>query len=442
MEMEFRRGYGDGTNVAHLIGYLGEIDDRELKESSWTERKLGDLIGKMGLERVMDTYLRGEDGGTVIEVDSAGRLQRVIKELPYRKGNSLFLTVDQDVQKAAVEGLAQSPTGRGAAVMMDVNTGAIRAWVSAPAFNPGAIHDDIQDRNLPLFDRVCKGAYPPGSLFKIITAAAGFERNKINLSAWVPCNGFLMLKEKQGTERKYRCWKDHGVVDYTRAVAESCDVYFYKLGESLGSQSIFEMARMFGLGETVQSTFPGENAGHMPNPLWKRRRGLGGWSTGDTYNMSIGQGYVTSTPLQMAAMLVGFATEGKIYKPYLVQKIVDNAGKPMQETQPIVWKNISLKPGTWAMIQKGMRAVVTRGTGRASYIPYLDIRGKTGTAQNPHGVDHAWFGAIAGYPNQPPSVAVCVFVENGGNGSVVAAPIAKMMLEKALPPLTKPEQAT
>lgn len=160
MEMEFRRGYGEGTIASHLIGYLGEINERELRDETWSERKLGDIVGKMGLERVMDKQLRGEDGGTVIEVDSSGRLQRVIKELPYHKGNSLYLTIDKEVQKAAIDGLAASPTRRGAAVMLDVETGAVLAWVSYPAFTPGSIHEDILDPNLPLFDRVDKGAYP------------------------------------------------------------------------------------------------------------------------------------------------------------------------------------------------------------------------------------------------------------------------------------------
>src|ERR1044071_8299676 len=230
----------------------------------------------MDLERTMDHQLRGQDGGTVIEVDSAGRLQRIIRELPYPKGNSLYLTLDGDVQTAAAEGLAQSPTKRGAAVAIDVRTGALLAWVSCPSFNPGKfLSEDMVDKNLPLFDRVYKGAYAPGSLFKIITAVAGFEKNVIRTSARVTCPGYVILKDKENQEKKYKCWKTHGVVDYWRAVAESCDVYFYELGQDIGSQGMYEAARQFGLGEPVQNILPGENAGTISNAFWKKRKGLG-----------------------------------------------------------------------------------------------------------------------------------------------------------------------
>ncbi len=440
MEMEFRRGYTEGVTSSHLIGYLGEIGERELQHNDWDDRKMGDLIGKMGLERTMDDTLRGQDGGTVIEVDSTGRLKRVIRELPYSKGNSLYLTIDRKVQKAAEVGLAASPTGRGAAIVLDVHTGAVLAWVSAPSFNPGKLlAEDMTDKNLPLFDRVYRGAYPPGSVFKIITAAAGFEKNLIRTSARVYCEGFITLKDKQGLERKYKCWKAHGVVDYWRAMAESCDVYFYQLGQNVGSQGLYDMARQFGFGESAQKILPGENVGTIPNAIWKRRKGLGGWSTGDTVNMSIGQGFVTASPLQCAILMATLATRGPMVRPYVVQKVLDSMGEVSSVTpQQPSWKNVILKESTWNALYESLRLVVRQGTGGASHVSYLEVRGKTGTAQNPHGEDHAWFAAFAGYPHEPPAVALCIFVENGGHGGAVAANIAKDVLEAALPPKNQP----
>jgi len=433
MQMEFRRSYPSDFAASHLIGYLGEIDEKEIRDEYWEDRRPGDLIGKMGLEKILDGDIRGEDGGVVIEVDSAGRLKRVIREMSYQTGNSVHLTVDDDVQKIATQALNDAPSRRGAAVVLDVQTGAIRAWVSSPKFNPESLKDELTDEELPLFDRVYKGAYPPGSLFKVITAMAGFEKGAIRTSETVDCIGFLTLKDRSNQEKKYRCWKRHGVVNYWSAMTQSCDSYFYLLGQKIGSQAIYDMGRLFSLGQGVQKIFTGENAGHLPNPVWKKQKGLGGWSTGDTFNMAIGQGFVTCTPLQMAIVAATIASKGKMYQPYVVDRISNIAGESVVKGTSSLLRTVELKESTWSMLHEAMRMVITSGTGKACDIPYLDIRGKTGTAQNPHGDDHAWFAAFAGYPNEPPALAICVFVENGGGGGGVAAPIARKILEVALP---------
>lgn len=437
--MEFRRGYPRGVFAEHLIGYLGEIGERELRDDPTGNRKSGDFVGKMGLEKIQDDVLRGQDGGMLIEVDSVGRLKRVIRELPFQKGASVHLTLNLDVQQVAEEELGKTSTGRGAAVAIDVNTGAILAWASAPAFDPQrSMAEGLKDPRSPFLDRVYKGAYPPGSTFKIITAIAGFEQEAIRTSAQVECRGFLTLVDKRGGERKYRCWKTHGMVDYWRAMAESCDVYFYQLGERLGSQAIYDTAYKFGFGQTVQDLLPAEVKGNIPNPLWKKRVGLGGWSTGDTYNMAIGQGFVTATPLQVAVLMMGLARHGSLQRPYVVQKIASEEGKSQSQADPRSWKTVTLKDSTWDIIQRSLRGVVLSGTGGASRIEHLDVYGKTGTAQNPHGDHHAWFAGYAGYKGQPSTVAVCVFIENGGHGGSVAAPIVRRMLETALPPIPPP----
>lgn len=428
--MEFRRGYPAGVLAPHLIGYLGEIGEHDLKGSI----KSGDLIGKMGLEKIQDEKLRGLDGGMMIEVDSIGRLKQVIKELPFQKGGDIHLTLDLDVQRVAEEELAKTESKRGAAVAIDVNTGAVLAWASAPSFDPmGSLVEDLKDSKFPFLDRVYKGAYPPGSTFKIITAIAAFEKNMIRTSERINCVGFVTLMDNSGAERKYKCWKNHGYVDYWRAMSESCDSYFYLLGKKIGSQSISECAQKFGFGRPVQDILTGENKGVLPSPAWKKKAGFGGWSTGDTYNMAIGQGFVTATPLQVATMMMGLATKGQVYRPHVVDRILDSAGNvKYQYTAPLI-RGVELKESTWEAINKSLENVVTRGTGGATRIMHLDVRGKTGTAQNPHGDDHAWFAGYAGYRGENPSVVVCVFVENGGHGGVVAGPIVKRMLEAALP---------
>ena len=428
--MEFRRGYPSGLVAPHLIGYLGEVSEREIKGTL----KSGDLIGKMGIERIQDTQLRGTDGGMMIEVDSVGRLKRIIKELPFQKGGDVRLTLDMDIQRTAEEGLATTMPHRGAAVAIDINTGGILAWASAPTFDPiGSLAADLKDPNSPFLDRVYKGAYPPGSTFKIITAITGFEKNMIRTSERVNCVGFVTLADTRGGERKYKCWKKHGSVDYWRAMAESCDTYFYLLGQKLGSQAISETAQKFGYGQSVQETLSGENKGTAPNPAWKKKMNLGGWSTGDTYNMAIGQGFVTATPLQVAVMIMAVATHGQIYRPHAVESVVDMNGQVKFKSTPSLWRTIVLKDSTWEAIDHSLERVVTSGTGGASRIDHLDVHGKTGTAQNPHGEDHAWFVGYAGYKGEKPSIAICVFIENGGHGGTVAAPIVRKMLEVALP---------
>lgn len=432
--MEFRRGYNADSIIGHLVGYLGEIDDRELRDEDWAQRKTGDLIGKMGLERVLDEKLRGRDGGMLIEVDSVGRLKRVIKELPSVKGTSIQLTIDDGLQSVAQQALNETATKRGAAVVMDVNTGHVLAWVSAPTFDPARLlAQDIVDPGLPFFDRVYRGAYAPGSVFKIVTAMAALDISAVRLSETIHCPGFVILPDKRGGERKYKCWKKHGNVNFMQAMSESCDTYYYLMGQKIGADEIYNMARQFGFGQSAQKLFSGEASGILLSPQLKRRRGWGGWSTGDTFNMAIGQGYITSTPLQLALLMCGVATKGQIWEPRFIEKTIETDRKAVTAPKKILLRLIQLKEHTWKTVTDSLRLVVTSGTGHGAYIPYLDVRGKTGTAQNPHGEDHAWFACYAGYLGEAPSIAVCVFVENGGGGGAVAVPIAKKILLQALP---------
>jgi len=435
--MEFRRGYPKGFLAGHLAGYLAEIDEKELGEDEWRTRKLGDLIGKMGLERELDEELRGKDGGVLIEVDSKGRLSRVIKEIPSQKGMPVQLTIDLKLQKLAEDELAKTSSGKGAVVMINVNTGEILVWASAPTYDPdSSMAEALVNPANPFLDRVYKGVYAPGSTFKVVTALTGLENNLINLGDRVLCKGYEILQDKRGGERKYRCWKVHGEVNFWRAVTESCDVYFYLLGAKVGPDALSQMAVDCGFGDTVLKLLPGERAGVVPSPAWKRKKGLGGWSTGDTYNMAIGQGYLSCTPLQMTSFMAGVSTKGQFWKPFVIKKILDANGAESYSGKPELRRTLALKDSTWTTMDKALKMVVERGTGYGAFVPYLDIGGKTGTAQNPHGVDHAWFTAYAGYKNENPAVAVCVMVENGGGGGSISAPIAARLIKLALPEKT------
>jgi len=436
--MEFRRGYPLGFLAGHLVGYLGEIDVKELRQEYWKPRKLGDLIGKSGLEKILDSSLRGRDGGMLIEVDSVGRLKKVMRNLPYHKGTSVHLNLDVEIQRKAQDLMNQTKTKRGAVVVIDVNTGAILSWVSSPTFDPSEnLGEALTDENKPFFDRVYKAKYPPGSIFKIITALAGFENSHIKIKEKIDCKGFVYLKGRTGKARKFRCWTKHGKVDYWKAMAQSCDSYFYLLGAKTGVNSITQLARKFGLGQRTQKFIPGEEKGLVPTPQWKRKQPDkgGGWSTGDTYNLSIGQGFLETTPLQMGLMMAAVANKGTLWRPQIIKRITDQNSVVNFQADPVIWKKIELDMPIWAAMHESLRRVVKMGTGRGAQIPYLDVRGKTGTAQN-QSHDHAWFIAYAGYPGEDPQVAICVFVENGGSGGTVAAPIARQILEVALPPIS------
>ncbi|MBI4397354.1 MAG: penicillin-binding protein 2 [Elusimicrobia bacterium] len=427
--VEPQRRSRHGAFGSHLLGYVDEINPAELERRQDQKYRIGQLIGKTGMERMYDGSLRGEDGGLQFEMNASGRHVQVIRRIPSQSGMHLFLTVDRSLQEAAETGLAASPSQRGAAVAMDPRTGAVLALASAPEFDPSVdVSRHLGDPRLPMFNRALQGSYPPGSVFKIMTAAAGLESVKWDVHKTYYCPGVFRLGAKE-----FGCWDTHHWRDFKGAVAMSCNVYFFNMGLRMGPDPIEQMARAFGLGEKTGIDLPSESLGLIPGRAWKQRARKDLWYDGDTVNFSIGQGAVSVTPIQVAVMLSAVANGGTVWEPFVMDHIVDREGQVLYQHQPKARKKVVLSSRTWTQLHRSLQAVVLEGSGRGLQRPDLVLGAKTGTAQNPHGKDHAWFVAYGGLPDQEPSLAVVVFVENGGRGSVAGGPITRAIVNAAFP---------
>jgi len=432
-EVEPQRVYPTSRFAAHLLGYVREANDEQLKQGRY---RRGEMVGQSGLERLLDEYLRGQDGGERIEVDAMGRPVRRVQQTEPHAGAQVITTVDRGIQEAAeraMDGLA------GAVVVMDPRSGDILAMVSTPAFEidrfTGTIDRDawvrvVQDPNFPLLNRTIQTQYAPGSVFKILVAAAGLQEGSITPLDRTYCNGEFHL----GTST-FKDWKEggHGTVDLHHAIAQSCNIFFYEAGLKIGGAAIVKYANTFGFGQPTAIDLPGEKSGLLPKPQVARgRQGGRTFPPGETVNMSIGQGTVLVTPMQIARFMAAVANGGVLWRPRLVQR-VERPDRVVWSDQGQVAGHVELSPVVWAFLRQSMWAVVNdNGTGVAARIPGLDIAGKTGTAQMvakskaEKGQDHAWFAAFA--PAKAPEVVVVVLVERGGKGGQVAAPIARKIL--------------
>jgi len=446
LEIEVKpvREYPEGSLAAHILGYIAEVSEKELDSPDFAAYNPGDYIGKSGIERSFESYLHGEDGGRQIEVDARGRLLRTLSEKFPVPGQSLQLTLDLELQKTAEKALGDKAA---AVVALDVNSGEILSFASTPQFDPALFTKRmppeqwqayLDDKRHPLENKALKGQYPPGSTFKVITALAGLSEGLIDENTAVNCSG----EYKLGTGT-FRCWnkKGHGRVNLRGALRESCDVYFYTLGEKLGVDRIADYAKRFGLGEPLGIGVEGEKAGFVPTAAWKEKKTGTKWYRGETLPVSIGQGYLLATPLQLAAMTAALATDGKIYRPHLVKRILDRDGKTAKEFAPELLKQVELKPEHFRLVREGLWAVVNepRGTGGAARLYEVKVAGKTGTSQvvkmkdgrkaSAHQFkDHALFVAFA--PYDKPEIAVAVVVEHGEHGGGTAAPVAGQILRK------------
>ncbi|MDD7579299.1 MAG: penicillin-binding protein 2 [Elusimicrobia bacterium] len=428
---ETKRSYPYGGFASHLLGYLGSMDDR-----AWRTRdlkmgyRLNSKLGKNGIEKKFEKELKGKDGGVYLEVDYRGRVKSIIEDKKWAAGSDVYLTLNFAVQKAAEEGLKTSKTGRGAAVALDTRTGAVLALASAPAFDPNifvAYSDEEnpnQSKKINEYNLAVQGIYPPASTFKIITAAAALEDGHLDVDRKINCPGHY-----DSGPRVFKCWGTHGPVDFFDGMSNSCDVYFYTVASQIGAASIERVQRLFMFGRQTGIDLPGEKAGNLYGPT-RRARNKTYWFIGDTLNLSIGQGELLVTPLKMAQFGAAVASRGNVYRPYYVDKIVSNqTGKTEQVGKTEILQKADLKPETYDLLFKALKYTVDNGTARRVKIKGLDVYGKTGTAQNPHGPDHGWFMAFAGLPGEEPSIAVAVFVEFGEGGSSAAGPIARSMLE-------------
>ena len=428
---ETKRHYPYNDFASHLLGYLGSMDERQ-----WRKRddklgyRLNSKIGKNGIEKKYEKELKGKDGGVFLEVDYRGRVKSIIEDKKWVAGSDVYLTLDFAVQQAAQEGLKNSPTGRGAAVALDPRSGAVLALASAPEYDPNAFvpySDQTLDpsaKKINEYNLAIQGIYPPASTFKVITAAAALESGGFDTERKISCFG----KYDSGP-RIFKCWGTHGPVDFWEGMAHSCDVYFYTVAAQIGPAAIERVQRMFMFGRPTGIDLPGEKAGNLYGPT-RRARNKSYWFIGDTLNLSIGQGELLVTPLKLAQFAAALASRGKVYRPYYVSKIVSNqTGKEEQVGKPEILQVAELQPETYEKLFRALKYTVDNGTARRAKIKGVDVYGKTGTAQNPHGADHGWFMAFGAYAGEEPSIALAVFVENGEGGSSAAGPIAHDMLK-------------
>lgn len=449
LRIRSRRSYIGSGMAAHLLGYIGEIGRKQLLTYKEKGYGMGDEIGQFGLESGWEEYLRGQSGGQQVEVDAVGRRIRILHAVEDVPGQSVRLTLDRDLQETAYQALAGK---EGAIVALEVHTGAILALVSTPSFDPNVFargvtteewRDLVGDRLYPLNNRAIQGQYPPGSIFKIVLAIAALEEGAIQPDTRFYCPGSFPLGN-----RVFRDWKKegHGQVELHKGLVQSCDVYFYQVGMRLGVNRIAYYARAFGLGTTTGVPLDHEKPGLIPDSEWKEKRFGQPWFPGETPSISIGQGYVTVTPLQMANMVAAVANGGTLYRPWFVRRVESLDGKVIREYGPEKIRDVPVKKSTLEVVRKALRDVVNSGwgTGGQAQSKLVEIAGKTGTAQVvemrgkyvkseqlSYAVrDHAWFVSYA--PAQEPEIAVVVLVEHGGHGGSAAAPLAKKVIEKYL----------
>ncbi len=436
VQLEPERFYPHGELASHILGYIGEISEEDLTRLRENGYSVGAVVGKNGTERVYDQVLRGEDGGVQIEVDASGIQRRTLAYKKPIQGQTLQLSIDWKIQELAEKLMADQI---GSVVVTNPQTGEILALVSHPNFDPNEFVSGIsfkdwnkllKDKNHPLEDRAIQGQYPPGSIFKLVTTLGALEDGVIDFNKVFLCRGIFWFKTWP-----YRCWRTsgHGWVNLERAIIESCDIFFYQLGLLVKIDKIYSVAKEMGLGSKTQVDLDHELSGLVPNPQWKEATQHQPWFPGNTIQMSIGQGYLLTTPLQMLDVTAGLAMNGKIFKPHLLYRIVDqNTGRTVFEKQPEVLHESSVDKKYLDFIKATMEKVINSefGTGKKARIRGVRVAGKTGTSENPHGDNHAWFTAFA--PAEDPKVAIIVMVENGGEGGIVSAPIAKRVMEQTL----------
>jgi penicillin-binding protein 2 len=439
-----RRQYPDSTVAAHVLGYVGEMTDGELGRISNYNR--GDMIGRTGIEFAYEHYLKGIDGERLVEISADGVVIGTIDGLEGLEGaegfigsrdpipgRDIYLTIDIELQREVERIFTWD---KGAVVIMDPRNGEILAAVSRPTYDPnmfiGGVSEDEWQRlyenpDNPLFNRTIQATYPPGSTFKVVTAYAALSNRLVGSGQYLkPCYGSYRFGN-----RNFGCWRPegHGFLSMRDAIAQSCDVYFYQLGELLSADQFGEAGRLFGYGRKSGIDLPSEAVGIIPDHAYfDRRFGKRKWTRGHLLNYSIGQGEILATPLQICIMGAICANGGKRVQPHIVKQIVDFDGK---EASNYEWGAVDLPmidKQKLEFIRGAMARVVSgeRGTGRASAVPGVSIAGKTGTSQNPHGEDHALFIAYA--PADDPEIAMVIVMENAGHGGAMAAPVARQIL--------------
>ena len=440
------RSYVHNQMGVHVFGYVSEISETELASMGDQGYRAGDLIGQSGLERKYDSFIKGIDGGSQIEVDVAGRMVQVLAKKEPIPGNNLVLTIDYRLQKVAEEALdeqlryLQQQGGRrnakaGAVVVLNPQNGEVLAMASRPAFDPNQFIGGISTQNWkainenpfhPMDNRAIAGEYPPGSTFKIVTGTAALELKKVTANELIFDSGQHWLVPKVNAAGEALGW-----INFHQALSMSDNVYFYELGNRLGIDALERYARMFGLGSYTGIDLPGESDGLVANRKYKELNYKEDWYLAETFDAAIGQGFQLATPLQMAVLMSEIANGGRRWRPHIVGKILSSKGELVKAMPVEEVGRIDISPETLKLVRDGLRGVSEAGgTGAGVFANFpVPVAGKTGTAENPHGDDHGWF--VAYGPFDDPRLTVAVIIEQGGYGSSSAGPIARKILETA-----------
>ncbi|CUH95743.1 putative membrane protein [Propionispora sp. 2/2-37] len=429
--------------AAQVLGYVGNISEEEYGEYKQQGYGPNELIGKSGLEKEWEQVLRGREGGRAVEVNVQGEEVNMLGEEAATPGEAIVTTLDANLQKAAEESLAAqversrksgAPAQGGCVVVLNVQNGEVLAMASYPAFNPNLFTDGISyqewerlatDVRNPLANKVIQNAYPPGSVFKIVTAAAALDTGQTKADEVFIDKGVYI----------YHGWsfygwdiKGLGKLDIVGAIAWSSDPVFYELGRRLGVDRLADYARTFGFGQTTGIKLAGEVQGVVPTVAWKEERFQQPWYEGETLIAAIGQGYYLATPLQQAMLLMAVANRGVMYRPQLVKQVLAQDGSVAQEFPAEILRTVYLQPAHWELIRQGLQQVTAGGTGAAVFRDFQPtVAGKSGSAETGKGTTHSWFACYA--PADRPEIAVAVLVEEGGEGSVAAAPVVREVLQ-------------
>jgi penicillin-binding protein 2 len=420
---------------SHILGYLSNIDAWRLSRLKQYGYKIQDLVGYSGAEEVYDFILRPHEGGMQIEVDNTGRLSRILGFRAPQKGKDIELTIDVRLQRIIHNNLVGHT---GCVIILNPENGEVLALDSFPSFNPQMFQDNssslelkslLKDPNAPLLNRAINGLYPPGSVFKIVVATAGLERKSIDRKSNFFCSGNMQIGN-----REFSCWEAHGEVDIIDAIAHSCNIFFYNLGLRLGPRVINEYALRFGLNQATGIDLSGESTGFLPFSIWHRIKRRHRWFAGDTANLSIGQGEILVTPIQIARIMAAIANGGKLIKPRLLKSINPTLARKggvnpvparrsgiRDETQIIdsysgETPNLMINKDTLQIIRQGLIDAVNQPGGTAGILSDvgIPIAGKTGTAQVVSGMAHGWF--VGYFPLDKPKFVICVFLEHSGSG--------------------------
>lgn len=445
VESQSIRRYPFGKRAAHLLGTVGEIDADELKELQGQGYRARDVIGKRGLEKQYDRYLKGHRGVRHLNIDVLGRTIRESQERRPIIGCDLHLSLDFELQGVAEAALAEKlaelkqlngEDSAGAVVALEAQTGRVLALASLPQFDPRPFARGIEpkeyarllaDPNYPLLSRAFGSAFSPGSTFKLVTSSAALQQKLCTGGSVFYCGGSYL-----GASCFVR--SGHGSISFEDSIAHSCDVVYYRLGAEMGIGNLRKFCALYGLGAPTGIDLPGEDGGLLPSPAWKEKWVGDEWYVGDTVNMSIGQGFLLVTPLQMAVVTAAVANGGKVVEPHLVDQIVDASGRVVYQHESKPVRKLPIDPKYLQSVRNGMRGAVAYGTSVAADSPLARVGGKTGTVENSpsvsnrHGRNHTWFVSFA--PIDKPQIVVVAFLEkSGGYGGGNAAPVVRKVID-------------